>query len=471
MRRNLGIIVILLAVAFGYGCEGQTKKNAATGAAGVATTSVGVRASLDSGTSRQSMNALGTADEIVSITVDAALASDGTVLTSTALENIDGAWQGTLEMLPYDVGLVFTAQAQSTEETTIFSGTLTKTLLEDADNTIVISLTSVDDGVDPDNPVIASVSMPEKILIDADPQLITLAINHSASVAYTIEVTSGGLALAIGDTPAASISGVHDPSGSFQFFFQAPSSAGVAQLTVTLRELDTSDEIGANFYLNIVSYDPDTWTDSDATVVVGPAITDMAFVRGPNTLNVTVATDPDTGLTYEWTGTGDFADLNQTGNPIFISNFDDTKSGSITVTATDENNLQAFVARTVQAGDFPYTANEYISDMPGLYIFDETTQLMWLDNTNRINRDWADAGAYCADLNLAGYTVWRLPTRNELASMFERRDDFSRYDATGYWSADEDPTDSDYAFTISYADSDETSQKKTRRKRVRCVKN
>lgn len=474
MKRNLSILFILLAVVFGYGCEEQQDEQVNTAATieetGTQTASVGVTASFDSGASGRMLNALGTADEIVSISVSAKKASDDTELAVTDLESIDGNWQGTLIELPYDVSIVFTAQALNENDVAIFSGSLTKTLAQSQDNDIVISLESIDDGVEPVNPVIASISMPEQILIDSDPQAITLEFNYSATFNYTIEVTSGGVAATFGGTPSASITGVHDPSGSLQFYYQAPSSAGVAQLTVTIRDLDSSDEIGASYFLNIVSYDPDTWTDSDVTVQVGPAITDMAFLRSATTLKATATTDPESGLTYEWTGTGDFADLSKTGNPVFITDFDDSKSGTIKVTVTDANNLQAFVTRTIQAGDFPYTVNEYIADMPGLYIWDETTDLMWQDNTNKISRRWADADNYCTGLNLAGYAVWRLPTKNELVNMFARKGDFSNYYASEYWSADEDLTDTSKAMVVSYSDASVSSQRKTRKYLVRCVK-
>lgn len=472
MKRTYLVVMVLLAMVFGYGCEGQDEEtiNHTAPVEEVQTASIGVRVNMGDEADGRMLNALGTVDDIVEITVDAALVSDDTVLTSATLEQIDGIWAGTLTELPYDVSIKFTAQALDAESITIFRGTLTQTLVEGADNSIVISLSSVDDGVDPDNPVIASVSMPEKILIDSDPQRITLEIDHSASVAYELSVTSGGIAAAFDGTPSGSLSGVHDPTGSLAFFYTAPSAAGVAQLTVTIRELDSSDEVGANYFLTIVSYDPETWTDSDVTVVVGPAITDMSFVRSETTLKVTVTTDPESGLSYEWTGTGDFADLNESGNPIFITAFDDSKSGSIQVTVTEENNLQAFVSRTIQAGDYPYTVIDYYADMPGLYIFDETTQLMWQDNTNKIKRKWADAGTFCAELNVAGYATWRLPTQNELVNMFERRADFSSYETEDYWSADEDAVDSGNAYVVSYADGSAGIQSKNRKELVRCVR-
>lgn len=195
MKRNLSIILVLLAMIIGYGCEGTEEESISTAAAdaGVQTASIGVTASMDSSSSSRMMNALGTANQITSITVSASLAADNTVITSTTLENIEGTWEGTLTTLPYNTRIKFTAMALNSDGTAIFSGTLTKTLVSGADNDIVISLSSIDDGVEPDNPVITSISMPEKILVDSEPQLITMQISHTASVTYTIAVTSGGL--------------------------------------------------------------------------------------------------------------------------------------------------------------------------------------------------------------------------------------------------------------------------------------
>ena len=471
MKNRIGFIIIFLAMIIGYGCEGKkTEEIETTEISDGSLTSVSVQVNLDAQTSSVNFNALGTTSEITSITVDAKYAADDVTITSTVLENIDGIWTGTLSELPYNVSINFIAGALDADDVVIFSGTTTKTLMEGADNDIAISLSSVDDGVQPDNPAIVSVSMPQKVLIDSDPQKLSVKVEHEASVSYTIEVTSGKIARAFDDEPVSSLTGVHDPAGDLEFFYSAPSTPGVTQLTVTIKDLDSSDTIGASYFINVVSYDPDTWTDSGVTVVFGPAITDLALNRSATTLKLDLSTDPESGLVYEWQGTGDFSGLNATGNPIFITDFNDTMTGEITVTVTDSNNLTAFTTRTILAGDYPYTVNEYILDMPGIYIYDETTQLMWQDNTNKINQKWSDANTTCQDLNLVNYLVWRLPTKNELVNMFARKDDFSNFYTDQYWTADEDPDDSGNAFTISFDDGSESSQSKTRKKLVRCVK-
>lgn len=47
------------------------------------------------------------------------------------------------------------------------------------------------------------------------------------------------------------------------------------------------------------------------------------------------------------------------------------------------------------------------------------TGLMWQkdDRHNDVKRDWKAANTYCHQLELAGYSDWRMPTRNELQSL------------------------------------------------------
>jgi len=471
MKHKAGLIIIFFAMIFGYGCEGEKVDEISLAPAQEETlASVNVRINTDAQSSSANFNALGTTSEITTITVDVQNAADDASIASAALENTNGIWTGTLSELPYDISINFIANALDADGVLIFSGTITKTLVVGADNDIAISLSSIDDGVQPDNPVIVSVSMPQKILVDSDPQQLLLKIDHNANVAYSIEVSSGNIASAFDDEPVSSLTGVHDPAGELEFFYSAPSAPGVTELTISIKDLNSSDTVGASYFINVVSFDPDSWTDSGVDVVFGPAITDLSLERSVNTLRLTLSTDPESGLVYEWQGTGDFSDLNTSGNPIFITDFNDTMTGEISVTVRDENNLTAFSTRTILAGDYPYTVNDYIVDMPGIYIYDETTQLMWQDNTNKISQKWSKANSFCQDLNLVDYLVWRLPTENELVNMFARKDDLSNFYTQEYWTADEDPDDTGRALTVSFDDGDVASQSKTRRKLVRCVK-
>ncbi|NQU64229.1 MAG: DUF1566 domain-containing protein [SAR324 cluster bacterium] len=494
MKNITGLILIFLIMTVGYGCEPEKETVVNTSQTeGTAPTlevqtepklaNIQVRINMDAELSSANFNAVGTVDQIMSVTVDVLDATDDTIITSSALNNVDGIWRSTLNELPFNVSLKFSAKAFNENGTVIFSSILTQTLVDGIDNNVSIALTSIDNGVQPNNPVIVSVTLPEKVLIDSNSQLITFKFDYAANLMYTIDVTAGKIATTFGGETVSSLSGEHNPAGDLEINFTAPSTPDVAELTVTIKDLNSSDTIGGSYFLNIVSYDTDSSADSGVTVVVGPAITDMAFTRSPTNLKVMVSTDLVSGLIYEWQGTGDFVDLNTTGNPIFITDFTDSMTGTLTVTVTDANNLQAFLTWTILAGDYPYTVNDYIVDIPEIYLFDEGTQLLWQDNTNKIKTEWSSANTYCQDLNLFNYVVWRLPTKNELLNIFARKEIFSNYYTDKYWTADEDSKDHEdsrdnedsgadrKAFTVSFDDGITSSDTKTKDRLVRCVKN
>lgn len=50
---------------------------------------------------------------------------------------------------------------------------------------------------------------------------------------------------------------------------------------------------------------------------------------------------------------------------------------------------------------------------------DPATGLMWTKMDNGSDVDWNQATAYCANLQLAGYSGWRLPTIGELQGIYD----------------------------------------------------
>jgi hypothetical protein len=50
---------------------------------------------------------------------------------------------------------------------------------------------------------------------------------------------------------------------------------------------------------------------------------------------------------------------------------------------------------------------------------DLATGLMWTKNDNGADVDWNQADAYCSNLELAGYSGWRLPTIAELEGIYD----------------------------------------------------
>jgi hypothetical protein len=50
---------------------------------------------------------------------------------------------------------------------------------------------------------------------------------------------------------------------------------------------------------------------------------------------------------------------------------------------------------------------------------DPATDLTWASQDNGKAVNWSQANSYCRDLNIAGFTNWRLPTIDELAAMHD----------------------------------------------------
>ena len=65
-----------------------------------------------------------------------------------------------------------------------------------------------------------------------------------------------------------------------------------------------------------------------------------------------------------------------------------------------------------------YGENNFVDNGDGT-VTDLATGLMWQKSDDSIARDWEDALAYSEDLELAGYTNWRLPNAKELQSIVD----------------------------------------------------
>ena len=81
-----------------------------------------------------------------------------------------------------------------------------------------------------------------------------------------------------------------------------------------------------------------------------------------------------------------------------------------------------YYVRAVRGGQPGPLYTEYSDNGDGT-VTDKFTDLMWQQAGSSSNLTWEQSLAYCENLNLGGYTDWRLPTIKELRSLV----DFSRY--------------------------------------------
>ena len=84
-------------------------------------------------------------------------------------------------------------------------------------------------------------------------------------------------------------------------------------------------------------------------------------------------------------------------------------------------------------------------------------RLMWQDGTDIFEGDWDEAKRYCENLNFAGYSDWRLPTRLELLSITDDNrynpainSTFKNIVSDFYWSSTKIAGDSSYVWVVGF---------------------
>lgn len=85
-------------------------------------------------------------------------------------------------------------------------------------------------------------------------------------------------------------------------------------------------------------------------------------------------------------------------------------------------------------------------------ISDEATGLMWQQEAPEAKMTWEQAVSYCENLNLGGYTDWRLPTLKELKSINPVNDMecFPNASSSFYWSSTTFARNTSYAWGVYF---------------------
>jgi len=124
----------------------------------------------------------------------------------------------------------------------------------------------------------------------------------------------------------------------------------------------------------------------------------------------------------------------------------------------------------IQAGVAPPSPRFQVN---GDCVTDNLTGLMWARNANLPNgtRTWYQAVDDCNNLNLCGYTDWRLPSVNELESLINREEansatwlntqGFINVQANSYWSSTTYASSPNVAWVIYMWDGDVSSDVKS----------
>ncbi len=131
-------------------------------------------------------------------------------------------------------------------------------------------------------------------------------------------------------------------------------------------------------------------------------------------------------------------------------------------------------AMCVRGNELPISSFTILTAVNGdITVTDSTTGLIW--QKTYVSKTWPEALAYCENLDYAGYTDWRLPDKNELASLLNHnklvlpRSDFPDMpEHSEFWSSSSSSTS--YAFLVEFDDCGVVERSKVGIHNVRCIR-
>lgn len=86
-----------------------------------------------------------------------------------------------------------------------------------------------------------------------------------------------------------------------------------------------------------------------------------------------------------------------------------------------------FFSHTTIAASAQTAEKRFIVSEDGI-VQDNNSGLSWASKDNGANITWADAKTYCQNYSAGGYNDWRMPTSNELATLYGNREKISGKD-------------------------------------------
>lgn len=119
-----------------------------------------------------------------------------------------------------------------------------------------------------------------------------------------------------------------------------------------------------------------------------------------------------------------------------------------------DSSLNVICVRGNELAKGSFTTSTIAGD---IVVTDSTSGLMW-QKTLEAYYTWVRALKYCENLEYAGYSDWRLPNKNELASLLDydkpgtHFSDFPDMEGRGFWSSTTDATYSSFARIMDFYD-------------------
>lgn len=162
----------------------------------------------------------------------------------------------------------------------------------------------------------------------------------------------------------------------------------------------------------------------------------------------------------------------------------DSSADTLTVSAftptsrlSDTGQTDDYTATFGEDSDYTINPPLYTPNDDGT-VTDNVTGLMWQQQDDDTTRTWGEATTYCTDLTLTGYTDWRLPNNNELATIIDYGADNPPIDITAfpgtntseYWSSATSALSPSHAWYGEFIRGEFSIEIKTESYYVRCVR-
>ena len=251
-------------------------------------------------------------------------------LATATLTLTGGIWQATVDDLPIGPSLSFSVGAFDAGGTELYSGTSTR-VLGGAGETINIALYPVTDATPVFFPVIERITRPAEILVNST-ETVSIDVSGTADETLSVEFTSGGGSF----TPSpGSVALPSSGAGTLDASFAAPAVADPYTHSVRVTN-EQNNSVETQFVTAVV------WELGPAVVSLGiaPTIIGLSTSRSGNEVSFTATvTDdgPQNELSFAWTFDGGLAFVDPTANPAVLTGYDDSATGTITVTVTDSD--------------------------------------------------------------------------------------------------------------------------------------
>ena len=294
----------------------------------------------------------GSATDVVSMSVEVAGediygAYQNPLATGVLTLDGDQVWRGIIPGLPIGPVLTFTVIAYDAADNEIYSG-VTVQALTGAGDEVSVTLEPVESVAAITFPIITQIARAGEIVNGSVGNSVSVDVRGSADEQLSYAFTSGGGSF----TPEAGTADLPSSGvGTIVGGYDAPAVIGEYTHVVRI-ENSQGNAVTTNFTTQVVY----GTTSVGMETSFAPSVLGLSGQRYGNVLSweAEVADDgPTTELGYLWEYDGALVFADGTQNPAELLGYDETESGTITLTVTDGDGLSTIVSFDLIAGQFP----------------------------------------------------------------------------------------------------------------------